>query len=140
MRALAFLVVLVLGAIGCGGEERPRCRECGMPADEVPAFAAYARGPDRAELRFDAPRCLFRFLLSPAGRGSSRPEVVEHYSQARVPAESVVFVVGSDVIGPMGRDLIPVDRAHAAQFVAEHRGRVVERSAIDLAVLCSLDP
>lgn len=111
-----------------------------MYADEVPAFAAYARDASGSELRFDAPRCLFRFLAGPSGRGARAAEVTEHYSQARVPAEAVVYIVGSDVTGPMGRDLIPVAREHAARFVEDHHGRVVERGAVDLALLRSLDP
>jgi len=139
-RALLAMMLLGVGVAACGGDTRPRCSECGMYADVAPAFAAYARGSDGHELRFDAPRCLFRYLASPNGRGATRPEVTEHYSQTRVAAETVVFVVGSDVTGPMGRDLIPVARDHSAQFVADHHGRVVERAAIDSALLRALDP
>lgn len=137
---VTFAAVLVILAACGGGDDRPRCSECGMYADEVPGSFAFAKDAAGGGLRFDAPRCLFRFLAGPRGRGATAAEVTEHYSGARVPADSVVFVVGSDVTGPMGRDLIPVDRQHAAQFVADHGGRVVERRAIDLAMLRSLDP
>ncbi len=111
-----------------------------MFADVAPAFSAGARARDGSTLAFDAPRCLFAWLAKDAGRGATEVWVTEHSSQSHVAADSVVYVVGSDVVGPMGHDLVPVRREHAERFARDHGGRVVERSAIDAAVLRGLDP
>lgn len=133
--ALSFLLVAA-----CGGDDRPRCAECGMYADVAPAFEAGAVASDGTTVHFDAPRCLFKWLASARGRGAHDVWVTEHYAQRHVDAGSVVYVAGSDVVGPMGRDLVPVERSSAARFVSDHGGRIVERGAIDASVLRSLDP
>lgn len=137
--ALALSALFAL-LVACGGDGRPRCSECGMYADVAPAFASGLTDRDGHELRFDAPRCLFRFRLGERGRGAHDVWVTEHYSQRRASATGVVFVAGSDVTGPMGRDLIPVAPSEAERFVRDHRGRVLREAQIDAAALRSLDP
>lgn len=134
--ALAFMLVVV----ACGGDARPRCSECGMYADVAPAFASGLTDREGHELRFDAPRCLFRFRLGERGRGARDVWFTEHYSQRRASAAAVVFVLGSDVTGPMGRDLIPVAPAESERFVHDHGGRVLREAQIDAGALRSLDP
>ena len=54
-------------------------------------------------------------------------------------ADAVLYVVGSDVLGPMGADLVPVSGPDAAKrFASEHGGRVVEPKAVDRALIDSL--
>lgn len=125
--------------VACRADSRPRCAECGMYADVAPAFAAGAVSREGRTLRFDAPRCLFKWLASPAGQGARGIWVTEHYAQRHVDVDSVMFVAGSDVIGPMGKDLIPVASTSVARFVDDHGGSVYERSAIDASVLQTLD-
>ncbi len=109
-----------------------------MRADADPRFAAGATRGQEA-LRFDAPKCLFRYLRGPRARGARDAWVTSYYDQARIPADRAVYVVGSDVRSPMGEDLVPLeDRAAAAEFVADHGGRAVDASAIDAALLESL--
>jgi nitrous oxide reductase accessory protein NosL len=63
-------------------------------------------------------------LLSEGGESliSSHPE-----AEAFVAAEEVTFVVGSEVKGSMGRDLIGFsERADAESFLSEHGGELAE--------------
>jgi nitrous oxide reductase accessory protein NosL len=48
------------------------------------------------------------------------------------------FVVGSDIVGPMGPDLVPVDAARAERFTKDHGGRALAVGEVTLAV--ALDP
>jgi hypothetical protein len=88
-------------------------------------WAAGAIANDGHALAFDTPGCLFRYRFSPRGTGMRDPWVTEYYGSAgtRTPAPSVRYVVGSDVIGPMGPDLIPVESARIDTFVRDHHGR-----------------
>lgn len=110
-----------------------------MFADVAPEFRVTALDGAGHAVAFDAPRCMFRYRIA-HGAGSLREvRVVEHYSQRPVPMDGVPFVIGSDVIGPMGRDLVPVAQEHTERFVRDHGGRVVAASSVDSAVLASLD-
>ena len=82
---------------------------------------------------FDGPRDMFRFYFD-VGRFESKRSredvealyVTEYYSTRMVRAETAHFVLGSDVLGPMGPELVPVQGAEAARtFSADHRGRKV---------------
>ena len=138
--ALAFTLAL---AFACGGEEdggaateeAARCAQCGMRVDMVPEWTA-----GLGDERFDAPKCLFRWAAE-HDRAATEGWVMEYYSGERRPAFEVLYVAGSDVLSPMGDDLVPVEgRESAERFAADHGGRVVEPGAIDAALLASLDP
>ena len=56
-------------------------------------------------------------------------------------AKEAFFVVGSDVFGPMGKELVPfAKRAEAEEFLRDHRGKKVLRFAdVNRAVLDGLE-
>lgn len=110
-----------------------------MFADVAPAFASGSLGASGAELAFDAPRCLFRYRIEHPGV-SRDAWVTEYYSHRHTPIDDVSFVVGSDVLGPMGRDFIPVETANAARFIADHGGTALRAAAIDAHAIRQLDP
>lgn len=134
MTRASFLLTLVL-ASACG-DARPRCSACGMYADAAPRWAAGAENTQGEVVRFDAPRCLFQ---QKARGGLREAWVTEYYSQARRDAANVTYVVGSDLIGPMGKDFVPVDAANVDRFVREHGGRRIAYASIDAAAVERLD-
>ncbi len=109
---LALAMVLALGA--CSKEPSvERCPHCGMRVDRASPFRAELDGRG-----FDSPRCA---LATRAG--SQKPlRVQEFYSRAYVDAETVTFVGGSDVEGPMGPELVPVADDKVAKFKSDHHG------------------
>lgn len=145
--ALRVLIVLLTVALtvalgsGCGGKPRTRCERCGMFTDANPRWAAGAVAAGGRKVSFDAPRCMFAWLQDAAGIGAEAPWITEYYTQRKHPAAFVWYVVGSDLAGPMGPDLVPIgDEAGARRFRVEHDGRAVLRfDAIDAAVLARLD-
>lgn len=147
MRLVAALVVVAGAMTGCDRQaasrapDPSRCARCGMRVDLAPEFRAGATDRDGREVAFDAPKCLFRWMKSPAGEGARDPWVTEYYGQSRQPVDEVVFVVGSDVVGPMGHDLVPVgDRDAADRFLGDHDGdRIVDPGDVDAALLDALD-
>jgi nitrous oxide reductase accessory protein NosL len=49
--------------------------------------------------------------------------VTEYYFQKRTPVADVFFVMGSDVVGPMGKALVPIAGREAAErFRQDHHG------------------
>jgi nitrous oxide reductase accessory protein NosL len=74
---------------------------------------------------------MFKFWHDPAkyAAGHRREDmaaiwVTDFYSLARIDARKALFVTGSDVLGPMGHEFIPlVNREDAAEFLKDHKGR-----------------
>ncbi|MFN7701841.1 MAG: nitrous oxide reductase accessory protein NosL [Deltaproteobacteria bacterium] len=115
-----------------------RCALCGMRVTRGAAFSSGAREASGSEVLFDSVKCMFRWLgQHPEAR---EPWVTEHLSRSTRPARDVVYVVGTDLEGPMGADLVPVDtREHAEQIRVGHHGtRVLGFAEITPEVLDEL--
>jgi hypothetical protein len=69
---------------------------------------------------FDTPRCALSEWLAGEKKGVVR--VQDYYDRAWHDGAELRFVVGSDVIGPMGPEIVPVDAARVAKFKADHAG------------------
>jgi hypothetical protein len=80
---------------------------------------------------FDGPKDLFRYYLAvdKYAKGKKQADieqvyVTEYYSARPLPARDLFFVVGSDVAGPMGRELVPIQgKAQAETFLKDHKGQ-----------------
>lgn len=99
--------------------KQARCEHCGMKIDPASPWRAELLRTDGATTTFDTPRCaLTSWRL---GRTSARSlRVQEYYDRQIRDGNDVRFVVGGDVVGPMGPDLVPVDPGRAAKFIQDH--------------------
>lgn len=115
------------------GPVKPRagdkCPVCGMFAAKYPDFMAEAVHRDGSYAVFDGAKDLFKYLLKP-GAWSTRTldiaaiYVTDYYSLALVDGKRAWYVVGSDVYGPMGRELIPFSvEKEAREFLRDHKGK-----------------
>lgn len=110
-----------------------RCQRCGMRIDGSGPWQAEVQREGLDPLRFDTPQCaIHEYAKRPVGRLRVR----EYYSRLWVDSDSVGFVKGSDVSGPMGPEFVPVDPKYVQQFLKDHGGegpwplaRVVESMA-----------
>lgn len=124
----------VLAACGASNEEAAaqptdRCAHCGMhiAGDWLTSGTTRADG---VRVEFDTPKCLFAFLGGEAGRGATESWVTEYYGREHRGIDAVVYVDGSDVMGPMGNDLLPIEgRERADGFVRDHGGTVLDLAA-----------
>lgn len=115
-------------------EERPgpreKCPVCGMFVAKYPEWLAGLRFEDGTRVVFDGAKDLFKFRLEPGRYLPSRRGgevrslfVTDYYSLATVDARGALFVAGSDVYGPMGRELVPfARREEALEFMRDHGG------------------
>ena len=67
--------------------------------------------------------------------------VTEYYEMKRIDARQAFFILGSDVYGPMGHELIPLaTEADAKTFMKDHRGkRILRFEAVTPQVIETLD-
>lgn len=119
---------------GCGGEHssaqapapseapRPvRCALCGMSIEADSGFRCGASSGANATVVFDAPKCMFRWIARNAGARDAW--AIDYFSRERRDATTLVYVASSDVMGPMGRDLVPIaTREQAETFRERHHG------------------
>jgi hypothetical protein len=115
--ALAWTLACTLG-LACS--RAARCGTCGMKIDPASPFVAYLDTGSR-EIAFDTPRCAFiawRSRFSTASAARFR----EYYSRRLKAAGELSFVYGSDVLGPMGPELVPVETSLAPRFARDHNG------------------
>lgn len=100
-----------------------------------PASRWYAEVAEGGRLQgFDTPKCALRYLLRQAPGGVVK--VRSYYQQRQVSGSEVVFALGSDVLGPMGADLVPIEPEFAAKFRSEHHAsQVLPQAQLTLAIV-----
>jgi nitrous oxide reductase accessory protein NosL len=153
--AAALLALVLTGATARAGEailpapgERDKCPVCGMFVKAYPEWTAAVVYRDGHAHYFDGAKDLFKFLAGPTRYAPqhradevSGVVVTEYYGLSPIDARDALFVVGSDVLGPMGRELVPLADAPAAgEFVKDHGGRTLRFDEVTAAVLKELDP
>ncbi len=132
---LGLLAAVALGAVGPACKREPRCAHCGMKLDPASAWTTELTGPAAGAVeKYDTPRCALTAWRK-GEHAATSVRVVEYYDRALRDGADVAFVVGSDVLGPMGPDAVPVARDRAALFVKEHGGRRLELKDVTAQVL-----
>lgn len=107
-----------------------RCPVCGMFVAPYPDWIATIVFKDDSQLFFDGPKDLFRYYYSLPNETDTRKRediteiyLSEYYSTRLLPIGQLFLVLGSDVYGPMGHELVPVAGEGAAKtFAKDHNG------------------
>lgn len=129
-------------------DKNHKCPVCGMVVHRYPDFLASITYADMHTVFFDGAKDMFKYLfnLDRYAPGRTRADitriiVTEYYDMLPIDARTAHFVVGSDIFGPMGHELIPLISAEDAnQFKADHKGRrVVTFDQVTPALIGRLD-
>ncbi len=152
--AAAFFGALLAGAASAA-EYRPvapavtdKCPVCGMFVAKYPDFLAQVVYRDGTYAVFDGAKDLFKYLLNLQRYAPSRRAadiganyVTDYYALTPIDAKRAWYVIGSDVYGPMGRELIPLGtEREAKEFLADHKGsRLLRFEDITTAILKELE-
>ena len=150
------MFALLLSALPAGAEgpavakpsPKDKCPVCGMFVSKYPDWLATLLFKDGTFRYFDGPKDLFKFLLDlkqyAPGKGQSDVDrffVNDYYAVRQIDGREAFYVLGSDVYGPMGKELIPfAGESEARGFLKDHGGRSILRyHDITSAVLKQLD-
>lgn len=114
---------------------KDRCPVCGMFVATYPNWTSTILIKDGIQVFFDGPKDMFvyffdlgKYAPGKSAAGIQGLYVTEYYSTRLLDAKKVFFVLGSDVMGPMGPEMVPVaDLARAKTFLRDHHGKTIRR-------------
>jgi copper chaperone NosL len=157
MKKAAFLsVISFLMAFGAWARDpiplkptaKDKCPVCGMFVYKYPDWVSQTVFRDGSRVYFDGVKDLMKwyFNITRYQPGKSLEEiavlyVTDYYSLEIIEGTRAFFVIGSDVFGPMGKELIPFGKEpEAREFLKDHKGKKVLRfQEITPQILKTLD-
>ena len=110
-----------------------KCPVCGMFVAKYPKWISMIVLKNGKILYFDGVKDLMKFYLDPKRFKAKklpvkRVIVKDYYSLNQIDAKDAYFVLGSNVYGPMGEELIAFkDLKDAKEFKIDHEGKVIKR-------------
>ena len=111
-----------------------RCPVCGMKVEKHRKFAGAIQLSDKTTYYFCGTGCMIRTWMHPEiflgidKANVKLPVAREYFTGREVDARDVIWVAGSDVIGPMGPALVPLkDENSLKVFMQRHGGRTTFR-------------
>jgi len=135
---IALLILLAFVASAWAGlpapsrpSPRDKCPVCGMFVAKYPDFLAQTVFADGAVFHFDGVKDMMKFIFrldrySPGRKSSDMIAVyvTDYYSMTFIDGRKAFYVIGSDVYGPMGKELIPFrKKTEAEEFLKDHQGK-----------------
>ncbi len=113
-----------------------KCPVCGMFVYKYPRWAAILEISINNKIKkiyFDGVKDLMKFYLNPTAWvkysdiKTSKILVTDYYKQISINGKDAIYVINSDIFGPMGNELIPfTSNSEAKSFVRDHGGSVVK--------------
>lgn len=127
---------------------RAKCPVCAMFVGKFPDWAVEVEFRQSGSEWFDGPKDMFKCILDmreylPAKVASPAVSVRvrDYYSLKFIDGRKAYYVIGSDVAGPMGPELVPFGKPDDAKgFMADHGGkRVLRFDEVTPAVIKSIE-
>lgn len=133
--SLMFLAQMAVGAGTKVGEQihkDTRCPVCGMFVAKYQEWLVQLSMSDGSIETFDGVKDMMAYHFSPHQFGGGDGVTVvavsirDYYSQEWSDGREAMYVLGSDVYGPMGHELVPfASRAGAENFLKDHHGKQI---------------
>lgn len=116
-------------------KETDRCPVCGMFVYKYPKWVALIVFQDGGHYFYDGAKDMFKHIFNTAkytpgqsAEGIQEIHVTDYYDVELIDAKSAFYVIGSDVLGPMGHELLPFkDQESAQEFLEDHKGKSILR-------------
>ena len=107
-----------------------RCAVCGMMVAKYNPWITQLHAAGEAVVMFDGVKDLMAYYFNQAaynGKGdvaTAEIWVKDYYTLDYLDGRKAIYVVGSDVMGPMGEELVPFGSRKAAEnFSEDHQGK-----------------
>lgn len=128
--------------------QQDKCPVCGMFVAKYPDFVALILFKDGSRAFFDGVKDMFKYYFqipkyNPSKRVSDIESiyVTDYYEVKPIDGLKAFYVLGSNVYGPMGKELIPFEKeADAMEFMVDHVGKeMLKFDAITPSTIEALD-
>jgi len=128
--------------------KKDRCPVCGMFVHPYQKWITQIQFKDGSHHSFDGMKCMCRVYIDPEKYDSTKKKrdiklilVRDYYTLKFIRHDTAFYVVGSDVFGPMGHELIPFDsEKNAETFLTDHNGlKILQFHEINTELLDKLD-
>lgn len=125
-----------------------RCPVCGMFVYKYPKWVAQTNFQDGSTYFYDGAKDMFKHIFDTGkytpGKTADAIKsiyVTDYYEVELIEAKTAFFVLGSDVLGPMGHELLPFkDQESAQEFMEDHKGKSIIRfQDVTPDIITSLD-
>lgn len=150
--AALFLVLFSSSTADAGGKpvkptKNDKCPVCGMFVYKYPNWISEIVFKDGSYAVFDGPKDMFKYYMNIRKHHPSKTlkdihsvYVTEYYNVSFIDGLKAYYVIGSDTLGPMGRELVPfATRQDAGSFSKDHKGTIISAGDINESLLKSLD-
>lgn len=139
---MAFILAMLIISNTEGAGRKPikpsdkdKCPVCGMFAAKYPDFLAEIVFKDGSYAVFDGPKDMFKYYFQLKKYNPSKKiedidsiYVTDYYKLTLSDGHNACYVVGSDIYGPMGKELIPFEKEpDAVEFMKDHKGTSILR-------------
>jgi nitrous oxide reductase accessory protein NosL len=139
---ITVIAVLLSLSLTLTGEATPvkasktdKCPVCGMFVAKYPDFLAQVIYKDGTYALFDGAKDMFKYYFNIKKYNPTKEltdiafiYVTDYYGMDPTDGRNAWYVIGSDVFGPMGRELIPFAKeADAKEFMKDHAGKSLIR-------------
>lgn len=136
----ASLLLLIMVIPAFAGEQAPpkpaaadKCMVCGMFVAKYPDWIGVIVFKDSVTRFFDGPKDLFTYYFSIKKYDPQKDRadigaiwVKDYYTLSFIDGRKAFYVIGSDVLGPMGKELVAFkSAADAGAFLKDHTGKKV---------------
>ena len=127
--------------------EDMKCPVCGMYPAVSPKWHSQVHFNDGTFLAFDGCKDMFKFLLHISSYDKKHAKddvnavfVKDFHSGKWINALDTYFVAGSNVLGPMGKQLIPFsDNDKAMEFINSNGGEMIRYNNVTMDTIKALD-
>jgi copper chaperone NosL len=136
----SFLFLFIMGSLLWADEVKPgkitpadKCPVCGMFVAKYPDFVDQVVFKDGNHAFFDGVKDMMKYYfdLPKYNPGKTTADiahilVTDYYNMNLIDGTQAFYVIGSDVYGPMGKELMPFkDEAAAKEFKVDHKGTAI---------------
>ncbi len=128
--------------------KKDRCPVCGMFLYPYPKWITQIQFKDGSHYSFDGMKDLCKFYFDPHRYDPTKNRrdiktilVRDYYTLKFIRYDQAYYVIGSDILGPMGHELIPfATQREAKTFLKDHHGsRILRFNQITPELLRKLD-
>lgn len=127
---------------------KDKCPVCGMFVAKYPDWVGEIIFNDGTVFFFDGAKDLFKYAFNLKKYNPNKDKehiaaiyVTDYYTVNLINAYDAYYVIGSDVYGPMGRELVPFEtQPDAEEFLRDHKGKKILRfDAVTPEIIATLD-